>query len=56
MVFSYSGRPSGGSTTDRILSTSLYLRIRSVTVVEVRDGEAFTSTSQGFKLLSIIMS
>lgn len=55
-MVSYSGKPSGGSTTDKILSTNLYLSIRSVTVVEVREGEAFTSTNQGFKLLSIIIS
>lgn len=52
----YSGTPSGGSTTDNILSINLYFKIRSVTVVEVSDGDAFTSTSQGFKLLSIIIS
>jgi hypothetical protein len=34
--------PSGGSTTDRILSMSLYFRIRSFTVVDVSEGDAFT--------------
>lgn len=34
--------PSGGNTTDRILSMSLYFKILSFTVVDVRDGEAFT--------------
>lgn len=73
---SYSGIPSGGNTTFKILSINLYFRILSFTVVDVSDGEAFTygklsregdvgssvrlkeltSTSQAFKLLSIIMS
>lgn len=52
----YSGTPSGGRTTDKMLSISLYLSILSLTVVDVREGEAFTSTSQGFKLLSIMIS
>lgn len=89
----YSGTPSGGSTTERMLSISLYLRMRSLTVVDVREGLAFTcgqyncwwavlivrhvrhangrhivfqpfgplrktftSMSQGFSLLSIMMS
>lgn len=56
VVSSYSGIPSGGTTTFKILSINLYFRILSLTVVDVSDGEAFTSTSQAFKLLSIIMS
>lgn len=38
----YSGIPSGGKTTLRILFINLYLRILSFTVVDVRDGAAFT--------------
>lgn len=52
----YSGIPSGGSTIFKILSINLYLRILSFTVVDVSEGDAFTSTSHAFKLLSIIMS
>jgi len=35
---------------------SLYFMILSLDVVLVREGEAFTSISQGFKLSSIIIS
>lgn len=52
----YSGIPSGGNTIDNILSINLYFNIRSLTVVDVNDGEEFTSTNHGFKLLSIIIS
>lgn len=52
----HSGTPSGGRTTDKMLSMSLYFSILSFTVVDVRDGDAFTSTSQGFRLLSIMIS
>lgn len=52
----YSGIPSGGRTTDNMLSINLYFKIRSVTVVDVKDGEAFTSTSHGLRLLSIMIS
>lgn len=40
--YTYSGIPSGGRTTDTILSINLYFKILSFTVVDVRDGEAFT--------------
>ena len=52
----YSGIPSGGRTIFKILSINLYFRILSLTVVDVSDGDALTSTSHAFKLLSIIMS
>lgn len=52
----YSGIPSGGNTSERMLSISLYFNIRSLTVVLVSDGDAFTSTNHAFKLLSMIMS
>jgi len=42
----YSGTPSGGSTTERILSMSLYFKIRSLTVVDVKEGEAFTCSQK----------
>ena len=41
-AYTYSGIPVGGSTTERILSISFVFRMRSFTVVDVRDGEAFT--------------
>lgn len=42
MQSTYSGTPSGGSTTDTMLSMSLYFNILSLTVVDVSEGEAFT--------------
>jgi hypothetical protein len=47
----HSGMPSGGSTTDRMLSMSLYFRIRSFTVVDVREGDAFTCEQKCFAAL-----
>jgi hypothetical protein len=43
--------PSGGSTTDRMLSMSLYFRIRSFTVVDVSEGDAFTCEQKCFAAL-----
>lgn len=37
-----SGTPSGGTTIEIILSINLYFKIRSFTVVDVSDGDAFT--------------
>lgn len=38
----HSGTPSGGTTIEIMLSINLYFKIRSFTVVEVSDGDAFT--------------
>lgn len=51
-----SGTPLGGNTIEIMLSISLYFRMRSFTVVDVNDGDAFTSTSHGFSVLSMMMS
>jgi hypothetical protein len=53
---SYSGYPVGGRTIEMISLISLYLRMRSLTVVDVRDGDAFTSISHGFRASSMIIS
>ena len=55
-AITYSGIPSGGNTSERMLSISLYFNMRSLTVVLVSDGDAFTSTNHAFKLLSMIIS
>lgn len=41
-VVTHSGTPSGGKTTETMLSMSLYFKILSLTVVDVSEGEAFT--------------
>lgn len=51
-----SGTPFDGKTMEMMLSINLYLSMRSLTVVEVNDGDAFTSTSHGFNVLSMMMS
>lgn len=51
-----SGIPSGGKTMLMTSEIKRYLRMRSVVVVEVNDGDAFTSISHGFKLSSIKQS
>ena len=44
--------PSGGSTTDSMLSMSLYFRMRSLTVVDVSEGDAFTCVQKCQALVS----
>ena len=49
----HSGKPSGGRAMLRTSLMSLCLRTRSLAVVDVSDGDAFTSMSHGFSVSSI---
>lgn len=48
----YSGTPvSGGKTTDNMLSINLYFNIRSLTVVDVKDG----AINEDFRMTSYVI-
>ena len=52
----YSGISPGGMTMLMVSEMRLYFMMRSLDVVDVSDGEAFTSISHGFMTSSIIRS
>ena len=51
----YSGSSPGGMTILQTSEISLYFMIRSLEVVAVNEGEAFTSINQGFRLSSMMI-